>query len=594
MSQDLSCSLTSVCRLQHHLKQPNAKSPYGDLSEPSCREAFQNWVAHVRPLVSDVSELCMCPLLWCRNKFESQASTVCHTSTCPWLPNACYWCPQCKKPERFWSSGKTREAIPSQLMISSQMMRRKSSRMRKAKAFFKHFSRKSAKAKSNPLIGHISNTSGLYRKPEMDPRSRQMCEVHAEGITTQKCGPEIFEVFGSKPYQERIPELKGSATEKLRMSDLLRPRSVYEMQSRNEAALRAELCSGEEPWAQAGLRIPNPNHELPVTPDSPAERSESSQRRRHLYCSSCSHLSSAASTMILSNQSPALDSIDASVPKRCCDIDIQSHPPFPGHLSSCRLMAPLPKPPSSRTQIEFPQSMQPAQRLCAQSNKAFDPVHSGSISQNYAVSAEDNLSLAHIFGDILANDASWPVRNDRWSLRGGLVRTQECIQELYELVAVVNSEWLQRLTSTPHLHLRCSTLAPAAVFYRGIHAMQQCFDDTLTNEFEDVFSLMHVACACAYMLHKDDKFYDWDEFFNHMFQWQCVFPDGDDLQYFLMAMDQLACEESSHLTKSLGVTGISDKSMHETTLRMLRDGPLIEDCSTFIDSRLLQLPVDIP
>ncbi|KAL2041813.1 hypothetical protein N7G274_005597 [Stereocaulon virgatum] len=367
------------------------------------------------------------------------------------------------------------------------------------------------------------------------------------------------------------------------MSNLIKPRSIYELQSPDGAALRAELCSGEKPWAQAGLRTLNLDHELPVTPDSPAEPSESSKRRRHLCRSCCRSLARAASTIIPSNQSPASDSIDASVPERCCDTDIKSHPPSPVHASSCRLMAPLPESPSSRTQIDFPQSMQPAKCPCAQSNKAFGPVHSRSISQKCAVSAEDTLSLAHVFGDILANDASWPVRNDRWSLRGGLVRTQECIQELYDLVTVVNSEWLERLTSTPRLHLRCSKLAPAAVFYRGIHAMQQCFNETLTNEFEDVFSLIHVACACAYVLHKDDKFYDWDEFFNHMFQWQYVLSDGHDLQCFLMAMDQLACEESLHLTNPLGVTGISDHSMHEKK-GMLRDGPIIEDCSTFIDN----------
>lgn len=122
----------------------------------------------------------------------------------------------------------------------------------------------------------------------------------------------------------------------------------------------------------------------------------------------------------------------------------------------------------------------------------------------------------------------------------------------------------------------------------GIQTMQRCFNGCLTNEFEDVFSLMHVACASAYMLHKDDKSYCWDDFFDHMLQWQHVLLDVDDVQCFLMAMDQLSCAESYCLTYSLCGRSSSDQRSYEQTFSMLRYGLIMEDCSSLLDGKLLR------
>ncbi len=43
----------------------------------------------------------MCPMLWCRNTFEDVDATIRHVFECPRLSNGWYWCPYCKRPERF-------------------------------------------------------------------------------------------------------------------------------------------------------------------------------------------------------------------------------------------------------------------------------------------------------------------------------------------------------------------------------------------------------------------------------------------------------------------------------------------------------------
>ena len=557
----------------------------GGLPEHDCRKAFQDWVAHIRPQVSDVSEKHMCPLLWCRNRFEDSQSTVRHTSNCPWLPNACYWCPQCKKPERFWSSGKPREAVPSQLI------RRKSSKMRKAKAFFKHFSRKGAgaKVKTDSLDGRISSTSGLYRKPEMDPRPRQMCEAHAKGVRLPEIdGLEFSEMYGSKQTQSRVLELAGSAANRAELSASLLW-SGQDLKPFHHEKLRSELSTEEAIWAKPELPTPEPRYELPPLPLSSMKTSEPVQDRRQLCCMSCSILADASLVVPLPTQPLNSDGLDSPESKNCCTRDGQHNQSHQSYLPSSQLIKHLAEVEVGKTQFDPAQLVQPILEPCVPPFEISNASDGGHIDEHgYIAPAENHSSLTCVFGDILASDASWPVRENRFSSKGGLAPTQEYIQDLYQLVEVVNTEWLERLKSTRHLHSRCSALAPAAVFFRGIQTMQRCFNGSLTNEFEDVFSLMHVACASAYMLHKDDKSYYWDEFFDHMLQWQHVLLDVDDVQCFLMAMDQLSCAESYCLTYSLCGRSSSDQRSYEQTFSMLRYGPIMEDCSSLLDGKLLR------
>lgn len=243
-------------------------------------------------------------------------------------------------------------------------------------------------------------------------------------------------------------------------------------------------------------------------------------------------------------------------------------------------------------------------------------------SQTEILEAPDPTGYANLLAlssnDVHAGMGSLPFRVSRSSSLGGFASTRVSIQDLSELVKGLNDKWLQRLDSAPHLVSRCSNLTSPDVFSRGIRAMQQCFKDPLsalfedmssdhptdcskddfdsqTGRFEDVFSdvilysieniisLMHVACACAYLLHKDEDFYDWDGLFHHMAQWQRLLWDQDDVQCFLMAMDQLT--HTYPLTIPLSGGGGYDQQPYGSTFGVLMDGPVVRDCSMFLDSK---------
>ena len=222
--------------------------------------------------------------------------------------------------------------------------------------------------------------------------------------------------------------------------------------------------------------------------------------------------------------------------------------------------------------------------------------------------------------DLHAVMGSWPFQNSHYSCLGGLASTRVSIQVLSELVRAYNHKLLQRLDSTPRLVSQCSKLASPDVFSRSIRAMQQCFKDPLsalladmssgpptdlskddfdsqTGSFEDVFSdvaldsvqnmisLVHVTCACAYLLHKDEDHYDWDGLFHHMLQWKHLLSDPDDLQCFTMAVDQLTCEHAYPLTISLSGGGSYDQQPYGEIFDMLVNGPAMRCCSMFLDGK---------
>lgn len=79
----------------------------------------------------------MCPLLWCRDTFDDLPSCLNHLLTCPWLTDSWYWCPFCRRAERF----RAREAGYNDSVNSPALG--KASRLKRAVSFFKHFGRKS-------------------------------------------------------------------------------------------------------------------------------------------------------------------------------------------------------------------------------------------------------------------------------------------------------------------------------------------------------------------------------------------------------------------------------------------------------------------
>ena len=136
-------------RLHHYLYQIEVNAPSHAPSQREYQMAFQHWVAYIRgsdcgyPSNVTTKESLMCPLLWCRERFDNLASTLQHVSECSWLSNTWYWCPYCCRPESFMASEDTCADT------TQYKLQRKDSKLRRAVTFFKHLGLKSSRLKSS-------------------------------------------------------------------------------------------------------------------------------------------------------------------------------------------------------------------------------------------------------------------------------------------------------------------------------------------------------------------------------------------------------------------------------------------------------------
>ena len=89
--------------MKPHFSKAANRKVLGTCSQHGCQSSFLDWVKNFRRDASDIEkeELLMCPMLWCRNTFKDADATVNHVFECPSLSNGWYWCPYCKRPERF-------------------------------------------------------------------------------------------------------------------------------------------------------------------------------------------------------------------------------------------------------------------------------------------------------------------------------------------------------------------------------------------------------------------------------------------------------------------------------------------------------------
>ena len=84
----------------------------------------------------------MCPMLWCSECFNSISATVDHVKTCPRLQDGWYWCPFCRRPERFLECDGSCEVNRQPLLL------RKGSVPSRAADFFKCLGRRDAATES--------------------------------------------------------------------------------------------------------------------------------------------------------------------------------------------------------------------------------------------------------------------------------------------------------------------------------------------------------------------------------------------------------------------------------------------------------------
>ena len=185
------------------------------------------------------------------------------------------------------------------------------------------------------------------------------------------------------------------------------------------------------------------------------------------------------------------------------------------------------------------------------------------------------------------------------TLESDLTPTQAQVEELRELVCIVNREWMGGLTPDTGLHTICSTLSVRDLFDRGLRCLKQCFRGNLLSSFEDIFALMHIAFASAYIVHKEDVSYCWSTFFRDALYWQFALSSQPERQSFITVMDRWWSSSADSPMPILGyMSPAHSKSaplplnkVQESLISLLKKGKVIESCSYFLDGTCRLFPL---
>ena len=167
------------------------------------------------------------------------------------------------------------------------------------------------------------------------------------------------------------------------------------------------------------------------------------------------------------------------------------------------------------------------------------------------------------------------------------VPKQGQVEELRELVYVVSTEWMQKLTLLRELHLRGHALLQSNLFERAVRTLKQLIRGIFVQTFEDIFALMHLAFAAAFILHWQHDDYAWDSFYDDALKWQHAIFNDDDKIVFLNAMSRwlLPELEDDSMLYCIAPQGSLDCGDKENLSAILRSGEIFKVCIGFLDSK---------
>lgn len=156
------------------------------------------------------------------------------------------------------------------------------------------------------------------------------------------------------------------------------------------------------------------------------------------------------------------------------------------------------------------------------------------------------------------------------------------LEELGEIVLVVHKEWIRRLSTTQDLQWLCDQVCARTLFEKGIAFLSGYFHGSFAPTFEDIFALMHVAFALAYMMHRDDETYDWHGFIEHVLQWRCVLLEANEVFLFTNVIASLAGVQTTST-----ITPSESSEHHDVFFSKLRDGPIMRNYLMFLDGKFI-------
>ena len=454
--------------------------------------AFQHWVAYGRTVSQDTQpkEQLTCPLLWCRHRFGSLESCLQHVSTCQWLPNAWYWCHQCRRAELFIPEEHS-SALPCLHSVQN-----KGSKLKRAVSFFKQMGRRSRSSQRHPdaaaiCRNHASSVATSFQE------SNDFEKQYTSGVGEDSSIPGIsLPVAGSVPPDVRREKNRTS-------SHVERPTTLYDMEANALSPLRGshevdvsqkamELATGDPLFniAQLGDNVVS---ELPV---SSHEDESSTMARSHppfqygpFSLSMCFRKSEGIVSPLSSNFGH--DTVGSRLTEFTVPIS-PLHTFFPPQWPAvhgcgnevrvdsypCNAMARLPQIDSRGNSS----NQSAATSLLVQA-----PVAKPSISR--AINHPDGCN--QVFS------------------------VERLVEDLHEVVCGLHSHWAEELPEYTAFNLRFCGLSP---FEAALRALQQCFQGTPPTTFEGVLSIMQLSYACAYLLNEGT--FTWPALFENVLEWK--------------------------------------------------------------------------
>lgn len=122
---------------------------------------------------------------------------------------------------------------------------------------------------------------------------------------------------------------------------------------------------------------------------------------------------------------------------------------------------------------------------------------------------------------------------------------QEQLGDLHEAMRAMSEEWIRRLAASIDITPPCSESYTCALVEIGFRTLRDYFRGTIPNSFPDIFALMHVAGASAYIIDQNDGIYSWSAFLAETHQWQHLLSDGIERTTFMKAVSRL-CYPQGH------------------------------------------------
>lgn len=448
--------------------------------------AFQHWVAYGRTDSphSRTKEHLTCPLLWCRHSFDSLESCLQHVSTCQWLPNAWYWCHQCRRAELF-----TPEE-PSSALPCLHSVRRKDSKLKRAVSFFKQMRRRSYSPQSAATIRGDS-VSSATTDPRQQSHDEKQCTIdRSEADSTSDLS--VFDANYLPPMAQRSADAAFSLVE--------RPPTLYDMEANALSPLRGYDVNDNQQAMELPTSDPMFNSvqlgdtvvsELPVS--AQPDVTPPSATRSHPP----SHYGPFSLSMYI------------------CEPEVIVSPVSP-HFGRVPIASRLTNVTAPVSPLDAPfHTTWPAIDGCSD-NVDTEPNHGNALAHlvGYCEKSDDQPAT-----NLLPAESSKPT-----SLASGIMNyadrrdrasSEKLVDELHELVCGLHSHWIEKLPEYTSIESRFCGLNP---FEAALRALQQCFQGAPPMTFEGVLSIMQLSYACAYLLNEAN--YSWHTLFKNVLELQ--------------------------------------------------------------------------